>query len=141
MRETLWVRGTQLLVKLDQVNGRKGADVHMLTISLEIKGRRDLVGCALTLAGQLSVSLSRGGVLHMGQLHSSATPTVFIQDAHSGEMYHRRSQLTIDISPSQLEAIEEVRRGTEVELLLDINGLGCGSRIGGALLRSIAVST
>jgi hypothetical protein len=47
MKDTLFVSGQQLLVELEQINGRKGAGVFLLTMHLEIDGRQDLSGAAL----------------------------------------------------------------------------------------------
>jgi hypothetical protein len=115
-----------VLVTLDQVQGRKGAGIHLLTIHLEVKRQEELVGCALAFSGQLSLGFSRTGIIHVGQLHASSTPPVFMP-LQTGEILDRRVELSVDIAPLQLEAIEDARNGMEVELLLDVNGLLVGT--------------
>ena len=124
-RDTLFVGGQQLVVELDHINGRKGAGAYLLSMDLEIDGRRDLAGSALMLDGQVSVVPASGGMLHLGQVHLASSPPVFLVDG-AGELHTRRVQLAVQVGADQVESVEEARRGGELELLLDLNGLVVG---------------
>jgi len=128
MGATFWMRGSQLLVELDRIAGRQGPGVHILTLHLKFQGRRDLVECSLQVGGSLSLVLSNRGPVHLGPLYASSSPPTFSVDP-TGELYDPQAQFSVDLSPIQLEAIEEARTAQDVEFQFDINGLIVGSNL------------
>lgn len=128
LKDTLFVGGRQLVVELESLNGRKGAGGYLLTINLEIDGRPDLAGSALTLDGQISLIPLNGGMLHLGQVHLASSPPIFMVDG-AGDLAARQVRVAVQLSADQIEAVEESRRGAGMEVLLDLNGLSIGPSI------------
>lgn len=132
MRDTLFVGGQQLSVELEEINGRKGAGIHVLTLGLEIQPRRGLAGRSLLLGGHLSITPPNGGTMALAHVHSSSSPPVFVPDG-SGELHPRRWELTAHLTTTQLESVEQARSGAGLELLLDVNGLVVGDEESGGV--------
>lgn len=132
MRDTIFVRGQQLGVELEQISGRKGAGTHVLSLGLEVQPRRDLAGRSLLLGGDLSITPRNGGTMALAHVHSSSSPPNFVPDG-AGELHPRRWDLTCHLTATQLESVEQARSGADLELLLDVNGLVVGEGDAGAV--------
>src|SRR5688572_19036087 len=128
MGDTIWIRGSQLLVELGRISGRQGPGVHILMLHLKFQGRRDLVESSLQVGGSLSLVLPNRGPVHLGPLYASSSLPTFAVDP-TGELYDPQAQFSVDLSPLQLEAIEEARTAQDVEFQFDINGLILGSAL------------
>src|SRR4051812_3636382 len=114
----LSLRGTQWRASLRNLTGRRGLGIHGLTFGLELlpTTQGSFVGIQALIQGHLFVGSDSGGMNYVGRIQPSS-PVVF----SSGPV--TTADLEIDLTTSQLDAIEHLRGDGGVTLTLNLSGI------------------